>query len=167
MTKLIEKVRKHIEEVGDCWEWYGALQTCGATPTIRYQGKTGAVRRMLAIEAGMAVEGKVVTSRCGNELCVCPDHLAVVTRKVLQKRITKKTRHQSNLVRMQKLAESARAHSNLNLELVQQIRDAEGSQRDIAKRFGISQATVSVIKRGLTWRDYSNPFAQLIGAVNK
>ena len=167
MTKLIDQVRKHVEEVGDCWEWTGALQPCGSTPTINYNGRAGAVRRFLAIEAGMAVKGKVVTSKCGNPLCVCPEHVQVVTRRTLQQRIAKERRYQTNPVRLKKLSERARANSKLNLELVQQIREAEGKQRDIAKRFGISQPTVSVIKRGVTWRDYTNPFAQLIGGLNK
>jgi predicted XRE-type DNA-binding protein len=68
---------------------------------------------------------------------------------------------------MAKISSVARQHAKLNEQLAEEIRQADGTQREIAKRFGVSQATVSVIKRGKTWRDYNNPFAQLIGATNK
>lgn len=37
-------------------------------------------------------------------------------------------------------------------DLAEQIRVAEGSQSSIAKLFGITQSTVSKIKRGALWR---------------
>ena len=167
MKELIDRVRKHIEEIGDCWEWTGAMQSHAPTPMINYQRKSQPVRRLLALHMGKAITGKFVTCKCRNELCVNPDHLLVVTRKRLQEMVSKESKFTSNPVRMRKLADKARAHSKLNLELVAEIRDADGSQRQIAARYGISQATVSVIKRGKTWRDYTNPFAQLIGGLNK
>lgn len=166
-TRLIERVRARVEEIGDCWEWTGALQVCGSTPTMRHDGRAGAVRRFLAVEMGMNVTNKLATAKCDNPLCVCPDHIIVVSRKQLQQRLAKATRYQTNPLRMKRLSDKARAHSKLNPEIVQQIRDAEGKQRDIARAFGISQAAVSQIKRGRTWRDYTNPFAQLIGGLTK
>lgn len=81
--------------------------------------------------------------------------------------VSKESKYTSSPLRMKKLADKARENSKLNSELAAEIRDAEGTQREIAARFGISQATVSVIKRGKTWRDYFNPFIQLIGGLNK
>jgi hypothetical protein len=167
MKELIERVRLHIEEIGDCWEWTGAMQSNAPTPTINYKKKVMPVRRLLAQEMGKPITGKLVTCKCRNELCVNPDHLLVVTRKRLQEMISKERKYTSNPVRMQKLAAKARQHSKLTLELAAEIREADGSQREIAARYGVSQSTVSVIKRGRTWRDYSNPFAQLIGGLNK
>lgn len=167
MKELIERVRMHIEEIGDCWEWTGAMQSNAPTPTMNYKGRVGAVRRFLAEAQGKSIKGKLVTCKCRNELCVNPDHLLVVTRKRLQEMVSRERKYTTNPVRMQKLAVKARQHSKLNLELAAEIRDAEGTQREIAARFGISQATVSVIKRGKTWRDYFNPFIQLIGGLNK
>lgn len=42
--------------------------------------------------------------------------------------------------------------SKLTIELVDAIRSATGKQRDIARRFGISQSRVSAIKLGQSWR---------------
>lgn len=167
MKELIERVRKHIEEIGDCWEWQGAMQSSAPTPMINYQRRCQPVRRLLAKEMGKVIDGKFVTCKCRNELCVNPDHLLVVTRKRLQELVSKERNYQISPVRMKKLADKARLHSKLTVELAAEVREAEGKQRDIAARYGISQATVSVIKRGKTWRDYSNPFAQLIGGLSK
>lgn len=167
VSEFLSRIETHIEEIGDCWEWTGAMQSNAPTPTINFNRKAQPVRRALAEAMGKPIEGKLVTCKCRNELCVNPDHLLVVTRKRLQEMVSKESKFTSNPVRMRKLADKARAHSKLNLELVAEIRDADGSQRQIAARYGISQATVSVIKRGKTWRDYTNPFAQLIGGLNK
>jgi hypothetical protein len=167
MKELIERVRLHIEEIGDCWEWHGAMQARSPTPMIQYKRRVKPVRRLLAETLGKNVTGKFVTCKCRNELCVNPDHLLIVTRKRLQEIVNKERNYTSSPVRMKKLADKARLKPKLTLELAAEIREAEGTQRQIAARYGISQATVSVIKRGVTWRDYSNPFAQLIGGLNK
>jgi predicted XRE-type DNA-binding protein len=167
MKELIERVQKHIEEIGDCWEWQGAMQPNSPTPMMNYKRVCQPVRRVLAREMGKSIDGKFVTCKCRNELCVNPDHLLVVTRKRLQEIVSKERNYTSNPVRNKKLAEKARLRCKLTVELAAEVREAEGTQRQIAARFGISQATVSVIKRGQTWRDYSNPFAQLIGGLHK
>jgi hypothetical protein len=161
MKELIDRVREHIEEIGDCWEWTGSMQSSANTPQMQHNKKVGSVRRFLAAEKGLNIEGKLVTCKCRNELCVNPDHLLVVTRKRLQEMVSKERRYTSNPVRMQKLAIKSRQHGKLTPELAAEIRDADGSQREIAARYGISQPTVSSIKRGRTWRDYTNPFSQL------
>jgi predicted XRE-type DNA-binding protein len=71
-------------------------------------------------------------------------------------------RRSVSMLRKSKISIMARHRAKLTVEMAEEIRQAEGKQRDIAKRFGVSQATVSVIKRGLAWRDYNNPFALLI-----
>lgn len=162
LEALIERVKTHIEEVGDCWEWNGAVQTTAPTPVIRIGGKTLAVRRAIALAQGKQVERLFVTCKCRNDLCVNPDHIHIVTRSKLQKYIAKERDYGTNPARRKRIADKARERSKLTMELAAEIREATGKQRDIALRFGISQATVSSIKRGATWRDYSNPFIQLL-----
>jgi hypothetical protein len=166
IDQLIERLRKHSEEVGECWEWHGATQTQAPTPMMRFNERSIPVRRAIAIARGMQIEGKLATHKCGNPLCVNPDHVTLVTRRKLQQRNALTIRYQTNPVRMQKLAQKARSKAKLTMELAEQIRQAEGTQREIAAAYGITQATVSVIKRGKTWRDYTNPWAGLIGGRN-
>jgi len=167
MDDLAEYIRQRCEEQGDCWEWLGALQSHGVTPMINYKQRVISVRRLIAEHQGHNIKGKVATYKCGNTLCVNPDHVQVLTRAKLSKRTTADLKYHTNPVRMKKLSDAARAKGKLTWDLVCQIREAQGRQRDIAERFGVSQATVSVILRGITWREYTNPFAQLVGGLNK
>lgn len=164
MEDLIERIRRHIEEVGDCWEWTGALQVNCPTPMMRYGQRTSQVRRFIAEFQGKQLQGKFATCKCRNDLCVNPDHVMVVTRKRLQELIAKERQYQTNPVRIKKLADKARLRSKLTPEQVEEIRGADELQRITAARYGISQAAVSSIKRGRTWKEYSSPFAGLFGA---
>jgi hypothetical protein len=160
---LIERITTHVVEDGECWKWTGAMQSCGATPTMRWQGKTQAVRRLILLERGPAPAGKpIATYTCGNSLCVHPDHTAWTKRQLVQQRTTREQGHQNSTVRNKKIADKARQNGKLTYEQALDVREAEGVQHEIAARFGISQATVSAIKRGKTWRSYTgNPFAGL------
>jgi predicted XRE-type DNA-binding protein len=163
MSHLIDTITKHVVEDGDCWNWTGALQSCGATPTMNYKRKVGAVRRFILLERGPAPAGRpIATYTCGNPLCVHPEHTDWSKRKAVQQRTTQEQGHQNVAVRNKKIADNARQRGKLTLELAEQVREAEGFQHEIAVRFGISQATVSSIKLGKTWRSYTNnPFAGL------
>lgn len=165
LAVLIERLRKHSDEVGDCWEWFGSMQSCGSTPAMNWKGHVKPVRRFIAEEMGLDIAGKLVTCKCRNYLCVNPDHIMVVTRKRLQALTAKEQAYANNPARVKKISDKARARSRLTMEIVEQIRAAEGKQRDIAARFGISQTTVSVIRRGEAWRDHTNPFAGLFGGM--
>lgn len=167
MTPLQEFVKNRCILHEECWEWTGAVQSEGATPTMRYKRRVGGVRRFLAIDIGMNVDKRIVTHKCGNPACVNPAHILVVKRAKLQQRIAKERNYQTNPLRQKKIADIARSKSKLNMSIVSQIRSAEGSQRKIAAEYGITQATVSCIKSGRTWRDYSNPFAALVGALTR
>ena len=163
LDKLIARIRLSVVEVGDCWEWRGALQHNAPTPTIRWEEKVGSVRRFIAIEQGKLVKGKYATCKCRNNMCVNPDHVTLVTRKRLQELIADESGYANNPTRTKKIAEVARARGKLTVELVAAIREAPGTQRAIAKQYGVGQSTISAIMRGKTWREYSNPFAGLLG----
>lgn len=161
--KLLEYLRARSEEVGECWEWTGALQSARGSPVMRHERVTQPVRRVIAIELGMQVKGRLATVRCCNSLCVNPGHVVVLTRKQLQQRTAKVTQMHANPTRCRKLAQTARRTAKLTEAQVAEIRALEGlTQRQIAARYGIAQATVSAIRRGVKWKDYSNPWLQLL-----
>lgn len=161
--KLLEYLRARSEEVGECWEWTGALQSARGSPVMRYERVAQPVRRVIAIELGMQVKGRMATVRCCNSLCVRPEHVVVLTRKQLQQRTAKVTQLHANPTRCRKLAQTARRTAKLTEAQVAEIRAIDGlTQRQIAARYGIAQATVSAIRRGVKWKDYSNPWWQLL-----
>ena len=162
MSQLVERIRSRCEEVGECWEWQGALQKTKGAPVMYVDKKNGCVRRWIALEMGHEVEGKVVTHKCGNHLCVNPEHLQVMNRTAFHKRTGKNQAKDMGIDRRQRVALARRANAKLTPEKVQAIRDDTRAQHVIAQEYGISQSTVSQIKRGGAWRDYTNPFFQLL-----
>lgn len=162
MSQLVERIHGRCEEVGECWEWQGAVQKRSRTPVMRHNGKQQCVRRWLAEALGRAVDGKVVTYRCRNHLCCKPEHLQVMTEMELRRRTSKTQQRLFSMPRRQRAAEARRVTAKLTPEQVENIREDIRPQRAIAKAFGISQTTVSRIKRGEMWRDYTNPFFQLL-----
>lgn len=158
---LIDTIKKHIVEEGDCWNWTGALQSCGSVPTMRWQGKVGAVRRFILLDQGVNLTKHLATYTCANPQCVNPEHIAPTTRKRVQVRTVTESNYTANPVRRKRVSDKARQRAKLTLDQALAIREADGNQHEIARQFGVSQATVSVIKRGKTWQDYTNPFARL------
>ena len=159
---LIEKIRRHIVEEGECWNWTGALQACGAVPTMNHAGRVGAVRRFILEEQGVVLGKRLATYTCGNPKCVNPEHVAPATRSALQKRLVAETGFNMNPARWTKLSDNARTWAKITLEIAEQIRNAEGTQREIAERFGVTQSIVSRVVLGKGWRTYvGNPFAGL------
>ncbi len=162
MSDLILRIQGHVVEDGECWNWTGALQSCGATPVMRWKGKTQAVRRLILLECGPNPPGMLGTYTCGNPMCVQPEHVAWAKRRTVQHRTTQEQGHQNKASRNKKISDKARQRSKLTHEQALAVREADGNQYEIAARFGISQATVSAIKLGKTWRSYAgNPFAGL------
>lgn len=169
MKELIERMQAHFYEDAGCWIWKGAMQaqTKSAVPFMQWRGKVGAVRRHVAVEMGLKLGGKVATHSCGNPLCVNPDHIRVVTRSQFQRELAKRTTHQASPARLAKIAEAKRSKAKLNEQAVAEIRQANEPQQVLAQRYGVSQATISEIKRGLIWRDFSNPFDQLARSLRR
>lgn len=163
MSLLLDRIRAKSHEDGDCLIWDGAL-AAGSTPAIQFGGKVQNVRRALAIDMGLDVRKKTVSNSCDNRRCVCPEHIQVMTRKALQVRSAQVHKGTAkDVLRGMRIATAKRPTAKHNLELAQRIRQAEGTQRALAKQFGVSQHVVWSIKTHRTWKDYTNPFAQLMG----
>lgn len=163
MSFLIARVMSRVVEVGECLEWTGAYSK--RSPRISHQGVLLNVRRALAIDAEM-LEGeadqRVAVVKCMNWRCVRPDHVLVLSRTENQKRVSSR---QSNLIRGRKVSAIARKQAKISAEIANEIRESTESQRQIAKRYGVSQSLVYAIKNGRVWRKYTTAFDQLVGAV--
>ena len=142
--------------------WAGAVQSVCRSPVIRNGGQAISLRRIMVEAKLNRPLGKLVaTYICGNSECVRLEHLGAITRSALQKRNEAAMNAIQHARKSHRIAMKARARSKLNPAIVQQIRDADEPQREIARRYGVSQATVGSIRRGMTWRDLTNPFARL------
>jgi len=168
---LFDFIKDRCVLEGDCWNWQGARQSCGSTPTMNVRNPATGKRQVMSVRRAILLEkhqgnhgflkNKLATYNCMNPDCVNPDHTHAVTRASLQTRLAEEFGYHRNPLRNKKLSEIMRAKSVLTPDLVEQIRADESTQKDIARRFGVSQAAISKIKRGSTWKSHANPFAQL------
>lgn len=163
MSHLVERIYARCCEVGECWEWQGAVHKESRAPVMRLHQKTQQVRRALAAALGHKVAGRVVSTRCMNVACVNPGHIQVMQRQALQRRTAKlKAAEYMNRSVRARIAMTQRGRSRLTIEDVAAIKEDTRPQRLIAQIYGISQTTVSSIKRGESWQDFSNPYLQLM-----
>jgi hypothetical protein len=155
----IELIEAKSINDGGCWIWQGGVAHGNAYMSVNK--KSVAVRRWIMQNQGKDIRGKLVTSTCMNSLCVCPDHLIVVTRAKLQQLWADHLQYASNPVRCAKLAALSRARLGASLEEVMKARTDERPIREIAAELGRSYAFVQRIKAGESWKTYSSPWAGL------
>jgi hypothetical protein len=167
-TMLMMRVVMNIEQVGDCWEWTGAVGHTGHPIINLRQPIDGLprkgctlVRRFVYMLAGHTlIPRKPIDCRCNNKLCVNPAHLfqsssAKVAQKAAQAGAWK------GEARARKISAKKRAKAKINFEIASEIRLSPESGPVLAARYGVDKSLVNNIKRGTIWRDYSTPFAGL------
>lgn len=136
---LHERIAHYVRPNGECCEWVGARNKAGYG-VISVGNKRQLVTRTLWREVcGEIPEGLHVLHTCDNPACVRPLHLFLGTHK-------DNMDDRDNKGRCRK----GRGHhfAKLTAEQFAAIKAASGTQRSIAAQFGVTQATVSNIKRG-------------------
>lgn len=162
MIPTLEAIKANCDEVGDCWEWRGALD--GKAPLMRVSmtRRLVPVRRWILEQAGKMKDGHLACAKCNNPRCVAPEHAVALTRQQLQERTAKTTRYGNQLARKHKISMARRARETvLNMDLAQEMRQSGLTSRAAAAMYGCSQSAACDAIAGRTWRDYSSPFAAL------
>ena len=144
-----------VDRSGDgCWLWtastngkgYGSLAVgkLGAT----WLARASRIAWVLAHHDETLRPEDCVLHKCDTPLCVRASHLFLGSQSGNMRDMVNKGRHCCNL------PSGTRHHSaKLSEDGVRAIRRSRDLQRTIAKRHGLSQATVSMIKRRLIWKD--------------
>jgi len=116
-----------------CWVWHGYIDN--GVPMFPVKRRYRSARQIaLQIYTGTSVPaGHVACAKCGNSLCVNPDHTEIVPRSC-----------------------SWGPHGKLTTQDVSEIREllAKGNltHREIAEHFGVSRVTVTHINTGRNWK---------------
>lgn len=158
LEDIIARIEGRYVEEGECWLWTGATVQ-GGRPYLTIDYKRVAVRTLMARAKGIWRDGDVNPAKCGNPLCVNPEHAASMTKSKHMKILGKiGGSHPTRLVKIQVMG-----HPLKKLEdwQVIDIRTSSESVADAARRHGVSGALVSRVRLHKT-RKHLNPFASLI-----
>lgn len=135
-----------IDESG-CWLWTGGTRTNSkGVPYPRHwtdSGKsTGAHRFSFELVHGSIPKFMYVCHKCDTPLCVNPDHLFVGTHHDNMRDMVAKKRSFTGR------GEDKKGRAKLTNQQADQIRKMDVSHSKLASMFGVSQTTISRIKRG-------------------
>lgn len=148
-----ERFLKHVHKTATCWLWCGTVKAHGYG-VIRIDTKLWRAHRLSwSLFAGPIPDGKSVLHRCDNTRCVNPNHLFIGTQLDNVKDMDAKGRG----VRENRHPAKGEAHGRAKLaeDQVAEIRHAHchgARQVDLARIYGISQATVSAILNRKIWK---------------
>lgn len=141
--------QRHVkQENNGCWLWtsppnrggYGQITIPGTKKNIT------AHRLSYLIAYGNLPEELNVCHHCDTPACVNPMHLFLGTHKENVQNKLDKARFSGGGVGIKN------GHAKLTEEEVYEIRAAKGTQKDIGKRYGLSQSAISLIKSGINWK---------------
>jgi hypothetical protein len=88
-------------------------------------------------------DGHIVIHSCDTPCCVNPDHLRIGTHKDNQADAIKRGRHTWG---------KRHGAAKLTEDQVREIRASSGNQVEAAKKYGVTQALISAIRAGKTWK---------------
>jgi len=140
-------------KTGDCWIWTGSLSNKGYGQ-IRAGGRNSLAHRVsFELFRGPIPPGMWILHRCDNRRCVNPDHLFLGDCALNMQDCAAKGR-----LHFQKAPRRGEEHSQAKLNSLQvtEMRELWASggftQKDLAKRFGISPSQATNILRYRHWR---------------
>jgi len=149
--RFMSKVSK--DQCG-CWIWTGSIRTASRANNLVYgsiclNGKVKlAHRASWEIHNGTIPDGKIICHSCDNPKCVNPEHLWVGTQKDNIQDAWRKGRGKGNVL-------PGENHPNAKLTKlnVKEIRESDMIGIELAKKFNVSKATISMIKNNKLWRE--------------
>ena len=155
----IESLKKRTIEDGECWEWQGYC--ANGTPSVSHDGKMISVRRLFTQLLGNTVREGYYVPKCGNKLCVNPEHTTYNDPKQHMKKAARKAL-QSPTRRLKIQIHKRATTAKLTQEMADEIRCSEGPSRIIAEKYGVNKSVICRIRAGKAWVNLSNPFAGLM-----
>lgn len=154
-------IAERCVEVGDCLLWRGAIST-PAKPVLQDGDKLVPVRRYIFTKLlGKKIKPRhLVSFTCDEELCVHQDHIGQMTRSELLLKAAQRTQYHRQPDRTAKLQSAARARSPHSANLVEQVRNEDGSYAQIAARLNLKKSFVADVRSHRQWKP-TTPFTGL------
>ena len=150
-SKTIERFWGKVKKTRKCWEWVGSKNPHGYGG-FRYKGKLHSVHRISwmihngPIPKGSGYHGICVLHKCDNTSCVNPKHLFLGTHK-------DNIQDRNEKGRMADTSEENNGRCKLKKNQVEKIKEIYklGMGTKLAKRFGVSRATIQDIIHNRSW----------------
>lgn len=150
---ILERLRSKIsiDDHTGCWNWTGSIFRSGYGQ-VSHNGRPRRAHRVsYEIHCGPIPDGSdsCVLHRCDNRACINPEHLFLGSRAdnaadMMSKGRQPRVRNHG----------AANGQARLTSDEVLAIRSVVGlSQRAIAKKFGVAQGQVSLIRNRKSWKD--------------
>jgi hypothetical protein len=140
---LAERFWRYVYRTPTCWIWFGAKKELGYGVMGRGRRGEGIIKAHRAsweIHHGPIPEGRNVLHRCDRPECVNPEHLYLGSLEDNARDMAMRDRVGGCCTR------------RLNKQDVLAIRAHQGPQREMMKKYNISQAHVSDIKLRRCWK---------------
>lgn len=141
-----ERFWKYVEKTDSCWNWTSALTFDGYGEFFLNGQSVRAHRVSWELTIGAIPHGLHVCHHCDNRRCVRVDHLFLGTNA---ENVADKVRkgRQSTI----RLFGEAHGGAKLTTQQVLEMRAASGTMKALAKRYGVSRASVCRIRKGTQW----------------
>lgn len=147
--------RGWVENENGCWIANGTPNNSGYLSTTLGYRTYGLHRLAYLTWVGDIPEGRVILHTCDVRTCINPAHLRTATYKENSEDAASKDR-----IRHQESHWNQRLDRSTIIEIYRAAHIGSLSQKDIGAFYGVSQMTVSLIKRKKRWRrfleDYDN-----------
>lgn len=161
-TKAAQRfATKYAVAESGCWEWSGFLNNCGYGQFWLKGRHEYAHRAAWMLHHGCVPCGQCVCHRCDNPACVNPDHLFLATHDENMADMTRKGRQPTSPgARRMDISGVRNGSAKLDEGKVLIIRQMVGQGHPLAplaRRYGVSYATVQKAASGETWRHVGAP----------
>jgi hypothetical protein len=163
----LKRIMAKTIQIDGCREWQGGFVR-GRWPRMyaRIDGKETAisVRPVVWKLTGGRdlLPGEVITMKCGCEACLERRHMEVIDKGEVSRRNWAKPG--AKMLRSLKCQAASADRAKLDMQKAREIRSRlAGGETQVAlcAEFEVSQALLSRVARGTSWKDYSSPFAGL------
>lgn len=158
-------IRGRCKPVGDCLEWRSDARSKQRLrhPAALVEGEYVLLRRALyEHEKAPLAEGRYLRPTCINPRCIEPEHQLVMTEATKNSYGSRKATASATRAAKVSATRLARGLNKLTSAQVQEVKESTEPAAVLAARMGCHEDTIGQIRRGKIYRDYANPFEQLM-----
>ena len=144
--QIVKRFLRLVKKTSGCWIWIGEVRKNGyGRFYLSARRPVYAHRMSWKVKHGRLRRKDCILHHCDNRRCVRPSHLFLGTRKI----------NNLDMMRKNRVAHGMRHQGRkLDLSQIRSIRRllADGvTQIEIARKFGVTQPTISDVSRKVTW----------------